>query len=243
MALHSSAHASASLMTLILVHGAWHGAWCWERLIPHLEHHGVRVQVIELPSVGASVSSGADLSRDAATVRAALDSVSGPLGLCGHSYGGMVISLAAAGTARVVRLIYLCAFMPEAGQSLVAIGEGRLAPWIGRLEDGRTLPDLSRAAELFYGDCDSVTQTWAVERLRPQPSTPFEEPVAEPAWLRIPSTYLVCTEDRAFPPELQREVFAPRAGQVIEVKSSHAPFLSQPARLAQLLAECVQRAG
>jgi pimeloyl-ACP methyl ester carboxylesterase len=64
-----------------------------------------------------------------------------------------------------------------------------------------------------------------------------------PAWRSIPSTYIVCTQDRAFPPELQREVFAARASEVAELECSHSPFLSQPARLAELLAGCVRRAA
>jgi|HubBroStandDraft_4_1064222.scaffolds.fasta_scaffold168518_2 pimeloyl-ACP methyl ester carboxylesterase len=230
-------------MTLVLVHGAWHGGWCWQRLTPHLERLGVFVRVVELPSVGAPARSAVDLSRDAATVRSVIDSAPAPLVLCGHSYGGMVISQAAAGARSVARLVYLCAFMPAEGQSLVDIGEGELAPWIVRLGDGRTLPDLSRASELFFGDCDAATQTWAVEQLRPQPPAPFEEPVPVPAWRSIPSTYIVCTQDRAFPPELQREVFAARASEVAELECSHSPFLSQPARLAELLAGCVRRAA
>jgi pimeloyl-ACP methyl ester carboxylesterase len=102
-------------MTLVLVHGAWHGGWCWQRLTPHLERLGVFVRVVELPSVGAAAGSAVDLSRDAATVRSVIDSVPAPLVLCGHSYGGMVISQAAAGARNVARLLYLCAFMPAEG--------------------------------------------------------------------------------------------------------------------------------
>jgi pimeloyl-ACP methyl ester carboxylesterase len=179
-----------------------------------------------------------DLSCDAAAVRAAIDA-SGPIALCGHSYGGMVISQAATEAKNVVHLIYLCAFMPTENQSLADIGGGQLAPWITQLADGRTLPDMSRAQELFFGDCDPATGTWAVQRLRPQLPLPFLEPVARPAWRNIRSTYIVCAQDRAFPPELQREVFAARAGNVVELDSSHSPFLSRPARLAEILAQCL----
>ena len=183
-----------------------------------------------------------DLSCDAAAVRAAIGS-SEPVVLCGHSYGGMVISQAATEARNVRRLIYLCAFMPAENQSLADMDNGQLAPWITKLADGRTLPDLTRAPELFFGDCDSATRTWAIRQLRPQLPMPFLERVARPAWRRIPSTYLVCTQDRAFPPELQRTVFAARATEVVELKSSHSPFLSQPARLAEVLAASLNEAA
>jgi pimeloyl-ACP methyl ester carboxylesterase len=226
---------------LILVHGAWHGSWCWERVTPLLAARGLAVHTVELPSVSAPESSAvreAALSADASAVRAVMDAVAGPVVLCGHSYGGMVISLAASGRRRASRLTYLCAFMPEAGQSLLACGEGIPTPWIRALDDGMTLPHLTRAADVFYADCDSATVRWAVSRLRPQPAAAYAEPVPDPAWREIPSTYIVCNEDRAIPAELQRSLFAPRAQQVLELAASHSPFLSQPAALAELLEGC-----
>jgi pimeloyl-ACP methyl ester carboxylesterase len=230
--------------TLVLVHGAWHGSWCWERLLPHLKEAGIAVRSVDLPSVlrGARPNSAGDSKRsdrpiglrdDADAVRAVIESLEGPIVLCGHSYGGMVISLAASRD-RVTRLIYLCAFMPEPGQSLVAIGGN--ASWVRMLDDGMTLPDLSQAGEVFYNDCDAATREWAISRLAPQSSSAFVEPVALPAWREVPSTYLVCARDGAVPPDLQRTVFAPRAARTIELDTGHSPFLSQPAALAQALA-------
>lgn len=225
--------------TLVLVHGAWHGSWCWGRLIPQLEARRLAVRTVDLPSVhGEHGQSGADLRDDANAVRAAVESVAGPVVLCGHSYGGMVISLAAARqiAQRVVRLVYLCAFMPEARQSLVGIGGNQHAPWIRMLDDDMTLPDLSRAGEVFYGDCDPATQEWAIGRLKPQCNAAFIVPVARPAWKVIPSTYIICARDAAMPAELQRNVFAPRAERVLELETSHSPFLSRPAWVADALA-------
>jgi pimeloyl-ACP methyl ester carboxylesterase len=242
--------------TLILVHGAWHGSWCWERLVPQLAERGLAVRTVDLPSVshradehsrnpssaGARPKSGsgtrsdrpAGLRDDAEAVRAVIESVEGPVVLCGHSYGGMVISLAAS-RSRVVRLIYLCAFMPEPRQSLVAINGGRSAPWIRMLDDEMTLPDLSLAGEVFYNDCDTQTREWAIARLAPQNNAAFVAPVARPAWRGTPSTYIVCARDGALPPDLQRTLFAPRAERTIELDTGHSPFLSQPAALAQAL--------
>ena len=114
--------------TMVLVHGAWHGAWCWQRFTPQLTRRGVLFRTVELPSVGARSGQRVDLSADAAAVSAIVSDLSGPVVLCGHSYGGMVISLAAVGQAKIERLIYICAFVPESGDSLTSIGGGKLAP-------------------------------------------------------------------------------------------------------------------
>lgn len=230
---------SRPIPSIVLVHGAWHGSWCWARVAPLLEQRGFVVRAVDLPSTGPEPAPGADLSADAAAVRRVIEETPGPVLVCGHSYGGMVISHPAAGThPRVAHLAYVCAFMPDRGQSLLALGDGKPAPWIRVDERGMTLPDLGQAAELLFGDCDPETQRWAIDRLRRQPAAPFAEPVAEPAWLRTRSTYVVCTQDRVMPLELQRGLFAPRTGRVLELEASHSPFLSRPAELAERLAAC-----
>ena len=82
------------MATIVLVHGAWHGSWCWQRVAPLLEKRGLAVRTVDLPSVGARPGAGTDLSADAAALEAVIESVAGPVILCGHSYGGMVISRA-----------------------------------------------------------------------------------------------------------------------------------------------------
>ena len=231
---------SAELPTVVLVHGAWGGSWCWERVVPLLEERGVRSLTVELPSVGGDPAQPPDLSADATAVGRVLDGAGGTFVVCGHSYGGMVVTVATAGRSDVVHLVYLCAFMPDAGESLFTLTGGP-APWIELLEDGRTLPDLERAAAVGYADCDHETRASAVARLRPQVTAPFTEPVATAAWREIPATYVVCTEDQSLPVDLQRGVFAPRAREVVELASSHAPYFSQPDRVAELLAERARR--
>ena len=130
---------SAEQSTVILVHGAWGGSWCWERVVPLLEERGVRAIAVDLPSMGADPADPPDLSADAAAVAGVLDETGGTFVLCGHSYGGMVVTVAAAGRSDVGQLVYLCAFMPDVGESLFALTGGGLAPWIDVLEDGRTI--------------------------------------------------------------------------------------------------------
>ena len=225
--------------SIVLVHGAWHGSWCWARVVPLLEQRGLLVRAVDLPSTGIDPPPATDLSADAAEVRRVIEEMPGEVLVCGHSYGGMVISHPAVGThPRVRHLCYVCAFMPDRGQSLFSTGDGEPAPWIRVDERGMTLPDPDRAAELLFNDCDPETQRWAVARLRRQPAAPFAEPVADPAWTRTRSTYIVCTEDRVMSLELQRGLFASRAGRVFELQAGHSPFLSCPAELAGRLADC-----
>ncbi len=226
---------SAAKPTIVLVHGAWHGAWCWQRLVAVLEDRQCAVRTVELPSVDAGPNVTVGLESDAAAVRAVVDEVDGPVLLCGHSYGGMVISKASYRQSKVSKLVYLCAFVPESGESLVSIGGGQLAPWIQLKDGGLTLPDLGRAAELFYADCDSAAQAWAIGQIRPQCAAPFSDAVMHPGWKEILSTYIVCSADRAMPPDWQRDLFAPRLNKVVQIDSSHSPFLSRPNELAELL--------
>jgi hypothetical protein len=114
--------------------------------------------------------------------------------------------------------------------------EGRHAPWIQMLDGGLTLPDPTRSDTVFYSDCDARTGEWAKSELRPQSRAAFEEPVPYPAWRHTPSIYVVCANDMAMPTELQRNVFAPRATETIELQADHSPFLSQPDAVAELLA-------
>jgi pimeloyl-ACP methyl ester carboxylesterase len=205
-------------------------------VVPLLEERGVHALTVDLPSVDCDPANPVGLAADAAAVERVLDGAAGPFVVCGHSYGGMVITRATAGRSDVVHLVYVCAFMPDAGESLFMLTGGP-APWIALLEDGRTLPDPEHSARVSYADCDAETRAAAIRRLRPQVGTPFVEAVPAAAWREIPSTYVVCTADESMPVEVQREVFAPRAQHVVELVSSHAPFFSQPEKLADLLAE------
>lgn len=227
--------------TVVLVHGAWHGPWCWEPLLPYLEAAGLAVLCPALPSAGETP---AGLAEDAAHIGAVVRSISGPVLLCGHSYGGMVLSATHTGRADIRRLFYLCAYMTEAGESLESslrnAGERRPGHWVRRLPDGRTQVDAARAAALFYADCPGASQDWAIDRLRPHWARVLSDPIAAPAWRRHPSTYLACTADQVLAPRVQREVYGPRAQQLVTLDSGHSPFLSRPQQLAQALAAVAQ---
>jgi pimeloyl-ACP methyl ester carboxylesterase len=183
------------------------------------------------------------ITADASALRKIIDDTPGDVVLCGHSYGGMVISHAIAGShPRVVRLIYLCAYMPDNGQSAFDItGGGESNSAIVVDERGMILPDMAQAADRFYGDCDADIQRWAMGQLRAMPIPLESIPIA--AWRSVPSSYVICTQDKALPVDLQRRVFAPRAQEVIEMATSHSPFFSQPGALAEILAASLNRGG
>jgi pimeloyl-ACP methyl ester carboxylesterase len=224
--------------TIMLVHGAWHGSWCWDALRPSLHAEGFSTAVVDNPSVRKP---GSDLAADGAHLRRALDAVEGPIVVVGHSYGGAVVSEAGAHP-NVERLVYLTAFTLDTGESVVqnALTGGedvKLAE--AMLFDGDTVAvDPDRAVEFFYHDCAADIAAAACGHLRPMSMAAMGGVVGAAAWREVPASYVVCTDDRALPVALQRACAA-RVGDVREMPTSHSPFLSRPDDLARVLAEIV----
>jgi pimeloyl-ACP methyl ester carboxylesterase len=216
---------------VVLVHGAWHGAWCWDKVVAGLRQRNVPVTAIDLPFEG--------LEADASAARNAIREAGDDVVVVGHSYGGAVISAAASGLTNVGHLVYLCAFMLAADDDIAAL-LGRYPSPLGkymRQTNGRTTVDPSGVKEVFYADCEPRDIDDALARLRSVPSLNLRPKGAPPpAWRDIPSTYVVCTQDRAIVPELQR-LMATRASHIIEWPTSHSPFLSEPDRVIALLVE------
>ena len=233
--------------TVVLVHGAWHGAWCFERVLDRLADAGIAAIAVDLPGHGADRGSLGDLHTDSARVRAVLDSIEGACLLLGHSYGGAVITEAGVHPA-VRHLVYLTAFALDEGESCMAAAveesaeldlshEGRpnLVEAFVWNDDGTITLTPDGAAACLFQDCDAETTAWAVERLGPQPGVTFGDIPAAIAWRERPSTYVVCTDDAAVHPELQRAM-ARRCTETVEWPTSHSPFLSAPERVADLAA-------
>jgi pimeloyl-ACP methyl ester carboxylesterase len=239
--------------TILLVHGAWHDSRCFAPLVDALGRRGITATAIDRPGHGASTEPLGDLTTDAAATRAALAAIDGPVVLVGHSYGGAVIS-EAGDASNVVRLVYLCALVLAEGESCgdagsrdgVSEGVGAdselMAP--GTIEfhdDGTVTVDPAVAPRAFYHDCDPATTATAVAQLQPQSAASLTTPATRAAWKHTPSTYVVCADDRAISPSLQR-FLAQRCTDVIELAASHSPFLSMPDRLANEL-EAIARAA
>ncbi|POX63494.1 alpha/beta hydrolase [Streptomyces sp. Ru62] len=214
---------------ILLVHGAWHGSWCWEKLVPELTAQGWRVLTVDLPSTSAEPGNTAGMYDDARAVRACLDGIEGPVTVLAHSYGGLPATEAVATATNVSRLIYLAAFQLDAGDSLAGLSGGQLPSG-----DTGTLPVPEGPSKRFYGDAAPEDADRAARRLVPQTVRSFSEPLTEPAWKTVPSTYIICEQDEILPPALQ-ETMAARAERSYRLPSSHSPFLSMPAELARLI--------
>ena len=225
--------------TIMLVHGAWHGSWCWDPLRRKLHDRGFATAVVDNPSV---TTPGSDLAADGDNLRRALDAVDGPVVVVGHSYGGAVVSEAGAHPS-VEQLVFLTAFTLDTGESVVAnalTGGGDDMKLAAALQfDGDTISvQPERAVEFFYHDCADDVAASACGQLRPMSMAAMGGVIGAPAWREKPASYVVCTDDRALPVALQRSCAA-RVGTVREMPTSHSPFLSRPGDLAQLLAEIV----
>lgn len=225
--------------TLVLVHGAWHGAWCWDAVVAGLAEVGVPAVAIDLPGHGSDAGPMTDLHGDAARVREVLDTTPAPVVFVGHSYGGAVITEAGDHPA-VVHLVYLCALAIDAGETCItaaaSVSEVAAISYEGRPNlgsgfvtdaDGRVTVDPGVAAACLYQDCDDEMTAWAVDRLGPQPLITLQQTPIAVAWRRKPSTYVVCADDLAIHPDLQR-VLAKRCTSSVEWPTSHSPFLSHP---------------
>ncbi|SFK31050.1 alpha/beta fold hydrolase [Geodermatophilus ruber] len=223
--------------TLLLVHGAWHGSWCWEPLIDALD--GVPVRTVDLPSVGSDPGALGSLDDDAQTVRGALADIEGPVVVLGHSYGGIPITEAATAEAGVAHLVYLCAFQLDVGDSLVGSLGGEVPPWQDVQE---THVRVTTPEPVFYNGVDPELTERAVSRLGLHSVSALTQPLSRAAWTELPSTYIVCEQDQAIPVVAQ-EAMAQRAGEVLRLDAGHSPFLSQPKELAALLRPILDRAG
>ena len=169
-------------------------------------------------------------------MRAVLEAGDEPAVVVAHSYGGIVTAEAAAGVGAVRHLLLVSSYLPEVGQSLTSFGGEEPAPFLDVDPEGGTFTVRREAlAETFLQDCDPEIQRQAMDRTARQSLSVLEQPVRSAAWQHVPSTYLVCAQDRGTPAERQRE-FAARAERVVELDAGHHPFLSQPAAVADLVA-------
>jgi pimeloyl-ACP methyl ester carboxylesterase len=234
------------MATFGLVHGAGHGAWCWERLIPLLEAQGHRAVAMDLPCEDPS----AGCTRYAEVVDRVLPRAD-DLVLVGHSLGGLTIPLVAA--RRPVRLlVFLCALIPRPGLSLLdqVAAEPDLYHPVLRSHPGRRqepdgtvwFADAAAARDVFYHDCAPEDVRWAYARLRRQAAAPRREPCPLTAWPARRSAYVLGREDRAVAPAWSRRAARERLGtEPLELDGAHSPFLARPGELADVLDRLARR--
>lgn len=223
------------MTTAVLVHGGWHSASCWDLVRAELSADGIRSVAPQLPMTST-------LDVDAAVVRETLDNLGDDAVVVAHSWGGSPVTLGASGAPNVKHLIYLAAFMIEAGRP--APVDMRELPPMDAFQVGPEFayvnPEL--AFEAFYHDCDPQVAAETIAQLRPFACVGWDlvQTSVPPAWRLAPTTYVVCSQDRGVNPDDQRKMAA-QAGDVVELDTSHSPFLSRPRQVADLIAERVRR--
>lgn len=230
---------------VVLVHGAWHGAWCWSALASELDRRGIPSLAVDLPGHGTSTSELCGLHGDAEALRSWCRVQNRPMLLVGHSYGGAVITQAATPELDVVALVYVAAFQLDSGESVMSLLgslERRPVALAAAQRPGETPgtieldPELAPAA--LYGDASPSVASAAITRLVAESAASFTEVVTrdapEIAWRRRASVYVVCERDEAIHPDHQRHMAA-RATTTVSFDADHSPFLTDPAGLAEVI--------
>ena len=217
--------------SIVLVHGAFSDGSSWKKVIPILEEEGFTVTAVQNPL--------RSLAEDVAATKRVVDAQKGEVVLVGHSYGGSVITDAAAGSDKVKALVYVAAFAPEAGESVgallgkfpaAALGTALAPDSASFLYIDRTKFHHVFAEDVPEGDASVMAATQ-----KPIAASAFGEATVAAAWKTIPSWYVVTTLDQAVNPELQRFMAKRIGAQITEVKASHVPFLSEPEAIAKVI--------
>ena len=231
---------------VVLVHGAWHGAWCWAGFQAELDRRGVPSLAVDLPGHGASTEPLGDLHGDAAAVGRVLDAAArrrpdvtdDGVVLVGHSYGGAVITQAALDRDDIAQLVYVAAFALDGGESVMGAlstfdrRDVALAGAMVPNEDGTiTTIDPNGAVASFYADSPPDIAAAAIPRLGPQPMATMTQPTTASPLGSIPSTYVRCARDAAVHPDHQA-VMADRCDVAVTIDTDHSPFISAVAELA-----------
>jgi pimeloyl-ACP methyl ester carboxylesterase len=235
-ALAMSVPSRAEKPIVVLVHGAFADATSWQELIPVLQERRYRVIAVQNTLTG--------LGADIATTKRVLDAQKGPIVVVGHSYGGAVITGAAAGNPNVKALVYIAAFAPEANEPIGGL-QGNfpatgLASALVPDAAGFLYADTAKFRELFAQDLPArVTRTVTVTQ-KPIIGSAFVESTPQAAWHAIPSWYLVATEDHALSPDLERFYAKRMNAHTTEVKSSHVMYISHPEQVARVIEEAAK---
>ncbi|WP_331769224.1 alpha/beta hydrolase (plasmid) [Embleya sp. NBC_00888] len=232
-------HPDRAQPTIVLIHGAFADASSWSTVVERLQRRGHRVLAPALPLRG--------LASDAAYIRSVLDSVPGPIVLVGHSYGGSVISQAAADAPRIKALVYIAAFVPDIGESALALTDKYPGSTLGQATSTQyyPLPGGGQGAELVIrkdlfreqfaaGVPVTTAQNMAVGQ-RPITLAALREPATAAAWKKIPSWYLVATEDRNIPPAAERWMAERARAHTVTVRAPHAAAVSDPGPVTDLI--------
>ncbi len=225
--------------TVVLVHGAWHGAWSWQPVTRRLRSKRIDVVVPDLPGHGESTDPLGDLDADAAAVTALLDAADGPVVLVGHSLGGAVIT--AAGHHDAVReLVYVAAFAPDQGETVFGLAEqypnDHAEPPFVPNDDGTVSLTEYGLHHVLYHDASTAVDA-AANLVVPENPAKFTTEMGLPAWRMGSSTYVRCTEDRIVHPDLQTFMAKRADADVYDLECGHMPQFAHPDELTTIITE------
>ncbi|MDF0731466.1 alpha/beta hydrolase [Pseudomonas entomophila] len=233
----AASHADTAKPSVVIVHGAFADGSDWGKVVPLLQAKGVKVTVVQNPLTS--------LAEDVAATRRVLNNQDGDVVLVGHSWGGTVISQA--GTdAKVRSLVYVAAFAPDAGQASKDLAKDFPAPGVAQIAADRngylymTPQGMANdfAQDLTREQTDIMTATQGPIR-----ASAFADTTSAAAWNGKANWYVVAKQDRMINPDLQR-AFAKKIGaQTTELNTSHVPQQSQPAEVAKVILQAVDKAG
>jgi pimeloyl-ACP methyl ester carboxylesterase len=222
---------------IVLVHGGFVDGAGWEGVYKILKRDGYSVSIVQNPTIS--------LEDDVAVTRRTLAMQDGPAILVGHSYGGVVITEAGS-YPKVAALVYIAAFAPDKGESVGSLIKdpppGAPVPPILPPQDGFLFLDKAKFPASFAADVDPEKAAFMADSQVPWGLGAISGAVTEPAWKTKPSWYLLTTEDRMIPPDAQRAMSKRASATVVEVKGSHAIYVSQPEPVARLIEEAAKGA-
>src|SRR5216684_2230605 len=221
---------TAVVKNIILVHGGLVDGSGWEGVYNVLKKDGYTVTIVQNPTIS--------LADDVAVTKRAIAAQNGPVILVGHSYGGVVIT-EAGNDPKVAGLVYIAAFAPDKGESVSTLIKnpppGAPVPPIMPPVDGYLLLDKAKFPASFAGDVSPEKAAFMADSQVPWGVNALAGTISEPAWRTKPSWYLLTTDDKMIPAAAQRLMAKRASATVVEVKGSHAIFVSQPQAVASLI--------
>ena len=228
--LMSQEKTSVGVKNIVLVHGGFVDGSGWEGVYKTLKQRGYTVAIVQNPTIS--------LADDVAVTKRTIAALEGPVILVGHSYGGAVIT-EAGNDPKVAGLVYVTAFAPDKGESVSSLIKdpppGAPVPPILPPQDGYLFLDKAKFADSFAADVSADAAAFMADSQVPWGLEALAGTVSEAAWRTKPSWYLVSTEDKMIPPAAQRAMSKRAGSTVVEVKGSHAVYVSQPQAVAALI--------
>ena len=222
--------ATAALAAVVLVHGGFVDGSGWEDVYKILKKDGYKVSIVQNPT--------SSLSDDVAATKRILATYDGPVILVGHSYGGAVIT-EAGNDSRVAGLVYIAAFAPDKGESVASLIKdppaGAPVPPILPPQDGYLLLDAEKFPASFAADVAPAKAAFMAASQVPWGVAALNGAITQPAWRTKPSWYLITTDDKMIPPPAQHFMSKRAGSTVVEVKGSHAIYVSKPQAVVALI--------